>query len=65
MKALDQEFKDAGLICFNEIGVDPGVDHLWAIKTIDEAHKAGGKIRSFYSYCGGESTSYHGATEHG
>jgi saccharopine dehydrogenase-like NADP-dependent oxidoreductase len=45
--------------------VDPGVDHLWAIKTIDEAHKAGGKIRSFYSYCGGESTSYHGATEHG
>lgn len=53
MAALDQKFKDAGLVCFNEIGVDPGVDHLWAIKTIDEVHKAGGKIRSFYSYCGG------------
>jgi len=53
MKELDQKFKDAGLVCFNEIGVDPGVDHLWAIKTIDEVHKAGGQIKSFYSYCGG------------
>jgi len=53
MKALHQKFVDAGLVCFNEIGVDPGVDHLWAIKTIDEVHKEGGKIRSFYSYCGG------------
>ncbi|ORY29667.1 Saccharopine dehydrogenase-domain-containing protein [Naematelia encephala] len=53
MKALEKEFIDAGLVCFNEIGVDPGVDHLWAIKTIDEVHKAGGKIKSFYSYCGG------------
>ncbi|WVW85363.1 spermidine synthase [Kwoniella bestiolae CBS 10118] len=53
MKALHQKFVDAGLICFNEIGVDPGVDHLWAIKTIDEVHKAGGKIKSFYSFCGG------------
>jgi spermidine synthase len=53
MRALEQEFKDAGLICFNEIGVDPGVDHLWAIKTIDEVHQKGGKIKSFYSYCGG------------
>ncbi|WWD19271.1 spermidine synthase [Kwoniella shandongensis] len=53
MKALHQKFVDAGLICFNEIGVDPGVDHLWAIKTIDEVQKAGGKIKSFYSFCGG------------
>ncbi|RXK42280.1 spermidine synthase [Tremella mesenterica] len=53
MRALEQQFIDAGLICFNEIGVDPGVDHLWAIKTISEVHKAGGKIKSFYSYCGG------------
>ncbi|KAK8854594.1 spermidine synthase [Kwoniella newhampshirensis] len=53
MKALHQKFVDANLICFNEIGVDPGVDHLWAIKTIDEVHKAGGKIKSFYSYCAG------------
>lgn len=53
MKALDAQFKEKGLVCFNEIGVDPGVDHLWAIKTIDEVQKKGGKITSFYSYCGG------------
>ncbi|ODO11038.1 spermidine synthase [Cryptococcus amylolentus CBS 6273] len=53
MRALEQKFKDAGLTCFNEIGVDPGVDHLWAVKTFDEVHRAGGKIKSFYSFCGG------------
>lgn len=37
----------------NEIGLDPGIDHLYAVKTIDEVHKAGGKITSFLSYCGG------------
>ena len=30
-----------------------GIDHLYAIKTIDEVHEAGGKIKKFYSYCGG------------
>ncbi|EJT52134.1 chimeric spermidine synthase/saccharopine dehydrogenase [Trichosporon asahii var. asahii CBS 2479] len=53
MRELDQKFKDAGLVCFNEIGLDPGVDHLYAVKIIDEIHKAGGKVKSFYSYCGG------------
>merc|ERR1711939_1214400 len=37
----------------NEIGLDPGIDHLYAVKTIEEVHKAGGKITSFLSYCGG------------
>lgn len=37
----------------NEIGLDPGIDHLYAIKTIDEVHSKGGKILSFVSYCGG------------
>jgi saccharopine dehydrogenase (NADP+, L-glutamate forming) len=37
----------------NEIGLDPGIDHLYAIKTIDEVHSKGGKIVSFVSYCGG------------
>ncbi|ORZ34932.1 saccharopine dehydrogenase [Catenaria anguillulae PL171] len=36
-----------------QIGVDPGVDHLWALKTIWETHEAGGKILHFTSYCGG------------
>ncbi|KAF2842999.1 putative Saccharopine dehydrogenase [Patellaria atrata CBS 101060] len=53
IQALDQEAKDAGITIMNEIGLDPGIDHLYAVKTIDEVHKAGGKITSFLSYCGG------------
>ena len=37
----------------NEIGVDPGVDHVYAMKVIDEVHEKGGKVLSFVSYCGG------------
>lgn len=53
MMALDKEAKEAGITVFNEIGVDPGVDHLYAIKTISEVQKAGGKITGFWSYVGG------------
>jgi len=53
MMELDAEAKEAGITVMNEIGLDPGIDHLYAIKTIDEVHKAGGKITSFLSYCGG------------
>ncbi|RKP04198.1 hypothetical protein CXG81DRAFT_23151 [Caulochytrium protostelioides] len=53
MEALDAEAKAAGVIIFNEIGLDPGIDHLYAVKTIAEVHRAGGKINGFYSYCGG------------
>ncbi|KAK9476689.1 Saccharopine dehydrogenase [Lipomyces japonicus] len=53
IKALEEEAKQAGILVFNEIGLDPGIDHLYAIKTIDEVHKAGGKITSFESFCGG------------
>lgn len=53
MKALDQKCKDAGILVMNEIGLDPGIDHLWAVKTIEEVHAEGGKIKEFLSYCGG------------
>ncbi|KAF2854432.1 saccharopine dehydrogenase-like protein [Plenodomus tracheiphilus IPT5] len=53
MMELDAEAKAAGITVMNEIGVDPGVDHLSAVLTIDEVHKAGGKILSFKSFCGG------------
>ena len=33
--------------------LDPGIDHLYAVKTIEEVHNSGGKITSFLSYCGG------------
>jgi len=50
---MEKEINDAGILVFNEIGLDPGLDHLYAVKTIDEVHKAEGKIKSFISYCGG------------
>lgn len=52
MKELEPAVKEAGIVVMNEIGLDPGIDHLYAVKTIDDTHKAGGKIRSFISYCG-------------
>jgi saccharopine dehydrogenase (NADP+, L-glutamate forming) len=53
MLALEKEVKEAGITVMNEIGLDPGIDHLYAVKTIEEVHKAGGRITSFLSYCGG------------
>ena len=53
MLELDEQAKAAGITVLNEIGLDPGIDHLYAVKTIDEVHKKGGKITSFLSYCGG------------
>ncbi|KAK4103916.1 Saccharopine dehydrogenase [Parathielavia hyrcaniae] len=53
MLELDADAKAAGITVMNEIGLDPGIDHLYAVKTIDEVHQAGGKILSFLSYCGG------------
>ena len=43
--ATEDEIKKAGIVVMNEIGLDPGVDHLYAIKTIDEVHEKGGKVR--------------------
>ena len=53
MLELEEEVKEAGITVMNEIGLDPGIDHLYAVKTIEEVHRAGGKIDSFLSYCGG------------
>ncbi|KAI2633153.1 saccharopine dehydrogenase [Hypomontagnella submonticulosa] len=53
MMELDQQCKDAGITVMNEIGLDPGTDHLYAVKTIEEVHNEGGKILSFKSFCGG------------
>ena len=45
MRELDAEAKAAGIIVMNEIGLDPGIDHLYAVKTINEVHDKGGKVR--------------------
>lgn len=52
MRALDSEAEKAGIIILNEIGVDPGFDHMTAMRIIDKVKSEGGKIREFYSVCG-------------
>ena len=51
MKELEEAAKKAGIVVMNEIGLDPGIDHLYAVKTIDEVHAKGGKVTfQFLSY---------------
>jgi spermidine synthase / saccharopine dehydrogenase (NADP+, L-glutamate-forming) len=45
IRELDAEAKAAGIIVMNEIGLDPGIDHLYAVKTIGNVHAKGGKVR--------------------
>ena len=52
MQALDEEAKKAGVILLNETGLDPGIDHMSAMKIIDHIHSQGGNVEEFYSMCG-------------
>ncbi len=52
MQALDANAKEAGIIILNEMGLDPGIDHMSAMRIIDHVHNRGGKIEEFYSICG-------------
>lgn len=53
MQELDEEAKKKNLIFMNEIGLDPGIDHMSAMKVIDEIRAKGGKLLLFESFCGG------------
>ncbi len=53
MQALDGPARSAGVVVLNEIGVDPGIDHMSAMQIIDDVKQRGGRIVSFKSYCGG------------
>ncbi|MHA2222689.1 MAG: saccharopine dehydrogenase C-terminal domain-containing protein [Candidatus Thorarchaeota archaeon] len=53
MKALEDDANNAGILLLNECGVDPGIDHMSAMKIIDEVHNNNGKIVSFTSFTGG------------
>jgi saccharopine dehydrogenase-like NADP-dependent oxidoreductase len=53
MQELDAQAKENGLIFMNEIGLDPGIDHMSAMKVIDEIRGKGGKMIQFESFCGG------------
>ena len=53
MQALNEEAIKNNLIFMNEIGLDPGIDHMSAMKVIDEIRSKGGKMLLFESFCGG------------
>ena len=53
MKALNDEVLSAGIIAMNEMGLDPGIDHMSAMKVLDEIEDAGGCIKGFESFTGG------------
>lgn len=53
MRALDAEARHANIVIMNEIGVDPGIDHMSAMKIIDHIRDIGGEVTSFKSFCGG------------
>ncbi len=53
MTDLNDAAKNAGILILNEIGLDPGIDHMEAMRIIHEVEGAGGEISNFTSYCGG------------
>ena len=53
MQELDALAKENNLVFMNEIGLDPGIDHMSAMKVIDEIKEKGGKMLLFESFCGG------------
>ncbi len=53
MQALDKAAKDKGLVFMNEIGVDPGIDHMSAMQVIDSIRDKGGELILFESFTGG------------
>jgi len=53
IRALDQQAIDSNITILNEIGLDPGIDHLSAMQIIDSIEAEGGTLDSFVSWCGG------------
>jgi saccharopine dehydrogenase-like NADP-dependent oxidoreductase len=53
IKKLQTEIENRQLLFLCEMGLDPGIDHMSAMKLIDEIHANGGRVISFKSHCGG------------
>jgi saccharopine dehydrogenase (NADP+, L-glutamate forming) len=53
MRELDGRAREKGVLVLNELGLDPGIDHMEAMRIIHEVHGAGGRVLGFTSYCGG------------
>ena len=53
VRALNGLARRRGLVFLNEIGADPGLDHMQATRAVHRIHEAGGTVRSLRSVCGG------------
>lgn len=53
MQSLHDAAVESGVVLMNEIGLDPGIDHMSAMKMMDNVREHGGKILLFESFCGG------------
>lgn len=53
MSSLHDRAKSANVTLLCEMGLDPGIDHMMAMRMINSAHMRGGHVESFISYCGG------------
>jgi saccharopine dehydrogenase-like NADP-dependent oxidoreductase len=53
MRALHDRASDQGVVLLNEVGLDPGIDHMLIMKAIDHIHHNGGRVKELVSLCGG------------
>jgi len=53
VKAMNEEAKEKGIILLNEIGLDPGIDHMSAMRVVDDIKASGAKMLAFRSSTGG------------
>jgi saccharopine dehydrogenase-like NADP-dependent oxidoreductase len=53
VRRLDYQARQKGLLLFNELGVDPGIDHMSAMRVINAIRAKGGKLTGFRSFTGG------------
>jgi saccharopine dehydrogenase-like NADP-dependent oxidoreductase len=53
LRGIHQDAVNAGISIINEVGLDPGIDHMMIMKSIDDIHERGGKVTELVSLCGG------------
>uniref|UniRef100_A0A3Q2FFP1 Alpha-aminoadipic semialdehyde synthase, mitochondrial n=2 Tax=Cyprinodon variegatus TaxID=28743 RepID=A0A3Q2FFP1_CYPVA len=53
MKELQSRVEEAGITIVNEMGLDPGIDHMLAMECMDQAKADGCTVESYTSFCGG------------
>ena len=50
LQALHEPAVEAGITLLNEVGLDPGIDHMLAAQCFDEVRSKGGKVNTMYMY---------------